>query len=102
MKAVILTAGSGRRMRPLTDHQHKTLISIQGRSVIQWIVDALLEHGIDQIHVVTGHQAGELKAHLDQVYPSLPIAYIHNKRYAETNNIHSLALALENMDLAAT
>lgn len=99
MKAVILTAGSGRRMRPLTDHQHKTLISIQGRSVIQWIVDALLEHGIDQIHVVTGHQAGELKAHLDQVYPSLPIAYIHNKRYAETNNIHSLALALENMDL---
>ena len=99
MKAVILTAGSGRRMRPLTDHQHKTLLSIQGRSVIQWIIDALLEHGIDQIHMVTGHQAEELKAHLAQAYPTLPIAYIHNERYAETNNIHSLALALEHMEL---
>ena len=99
MKAVILTAGSGRRMRPLTDDHHKTLISFQGRSVIQWIIDALLEHGINQIYIVTGHQADALRTHLDRQYPSLPIAYIHNERYAETNNIHSLALALESIEL---
>ena len=99
MKAIILTAGSGRRMRPLTDTTHKTLIEIKGKTVIQWIVDALLENGITDLLIVTGHQAEALKAHLAQVYPALKIIYVHNERYAETNNIYSLSLALDKIIL---
>lgn len=95
MKAIILTAGFGKRMRPLTGTTHKTLLKIQDRTVIQWIVDALLENGINDIVVITGYQAEELQAHLADVYPALQITYIHNERYALTNNICSMALALE-------
>ncbi len=95
MKAIILTAGFGKRMRPLTGTTHKTLLKIQDRTVIQWIVDALLENGINDIVVITGYQAEELRAHLAEAYPALRITYIHNERYARTNNICSMALALE-------
>jgi histidinol-phosphate/aromatic aminotransferase/cobyric acid decarboxylase-like protein/choline kinase len=94
MKAVILAAGFGRRMRPLSDTTHKTLLKVGGRTVIQWIVDALLENGVDQLVVVTGYRAQDLRSHLDAVYPGLAVTYIHNDRYARTNNIYSMALAL--------
>ncbi|MCP4404774.1 MAG: hypothetical protein GY801_46680 [bacterium] len=46
MKAIILAAGAGRWMQPLTYHPHKTLLQIHKRAVIQWIIDALLEHRV--------------------------------------------------------
>ena len=95
LKAIILTAGCGRRMRPLTDACHKTLLEVRGRTVIQWILDGLLENGITDIVIVTGHQAAALKSFLAERYPAFQITYVHNERYAQTNNIYSMALALE-------
>jgi choline kinase len=97
MKAIILTAGFGNRMRPLTGTTHKTLLKIQDRTVIQWIVDALLENSVTDIVIVTGYHANALQSHLAQAYPALQITYIHNERYAQTNNIYSMALALEHV-----
>jgi histidinol-phosphate/aromatic aminotransferase/cobyric acid decarboxylase-like protein/choline kinase len=99
MKAIILAAGLGKRMRPLSDATHKTLLQVGGRTVIQWIVDALLENGIDQLAVVTGYRAEELRDYLNAAYPGLAIAYIHNDRYARTNNIYSMSLALDGIDI---
>src|SRR5262249_3655963 len=42
VKAIVLAAGYGRRMRPLTEHTHKTLLEVGGRTVIRWLVDSLL------------------------------------------------------------
>lgn len=95
MRAIVLAAGFGRRMQPLSLAAHKTLIPIAGRPMIEWIVDALLAHGIDHITVVTGYRADDLTTHLSRTYPLARIEYIHNARYAETNNIYSMALALE-------
>jgi len=97
MKAIILAAGFGRRMRPLTDATHKTLLEVGGRTVIQWIVDALLENGVRELIVVTGYRAEQLREHLAAVYPGLKIDYVHNERYARTNNIYSMALGLNGM-----
>ncbi|HEX4230547.1 MAG TPA: aminotransferase class I/II-fold pyridoxal phosphate-dependent enzyme [Bryobacteraceae bacterium] len=99
MKAIILAAGFGKRMRPLTDSIHKTMLMVGGRTVIQWIVDSLLENGISELVVVTGYRADELKRYLSDAYPDLSIRYVHNARYAETNNISSMALALNSIDL---
>jgi histidinol-phosphate/aromatic aminotransferase/cobyric acid decarboxylase-like protein/choline kinase len=99
MKAIILAAGFGKRMRPLSDVTHKTLLQVGGRTVIQWIIDALLENGVNDLVVVTGYRAESLRDYLDAVYPSLSITYIHNDRYARTNNIYSMALALDGITI---
>lgn len=99
MKAIILTAGYGRRMRPLTDTNHKTLLKIAGVPIINRIIDVLLECNIRDIVIVTGYLKEKMEAHLNNAYPSINISYIHNERYAETNNIYSLALAIEHVTI---
>src|SRR5262249_10575771 len=96
---IVLAAGYGRRMRPLTEHTHKTLLEVGGRTVIRWLVDSLLENGVHDMTVVTGYRARGVEAHLASVYPGLPVRFVHNPRLAETNNSLSLALAFEHVPL---
>jgi histidinol-phosphate/aromatic aminotransferase/cobyric acid decarboxylase-like protein/choline kinase len=95
MKAIILAAGYGNRMRPLTDNLHKTLLSVNGKTIIGGIVDGLVDNGVRDIVVVTGYRDKELSGRLAAAYPYLSIQYVHNERYRETNNIYSMALAFE-------
>jgi choline kinase len=95
MKAIILAAGYGKRMRPLTYNNHKTLFKVAGKSIIERIIDALSECNITEIYIVCGWFAEELKDFLNKKYPAFSINYIHNKYYASTNNIYSLSMALE-------
>ncbi|HYA16853.1 MAG TPA: NTP transferase domain-containing protein, partial [Bryobacteraceae bacterium] len=99
MKAIILAAGYGRRMRPLTDRTHKTLLEVSGRTIIGRIMDCLIEEQIRETVVVTGYRAEELETWLRANYPGYRFQFVHNLRYAETNNIHSLALAFEHTAL---
>lgn len=99
MKVIILTAGYGKRMRPLTNQTHKTLLDISGKTVIQRIIDALIPFNLTDITIVTGYCEAEIKAYLTKTYPTLDIHYIHNERYRETNNIYSMSLALQNMSV---
>lgn len=60
MKAIILAAGYATRLRPLTEHTAKPLLSIGGRPMIDAICDKIVEVGeVDQIHVVTNHRFAE-------------------------------------------
>ena len=95
MKAIILAAGYGNRMRPLTDTTHKTLLKVNGRSIIERIIDGLCDNEINDIVIVTGYRADELKAYLINKYPEISFAFVHNSRYRETNNIYSMALAFD-------
>jgi len=99
MKALILAAGYGNRMRPLTDSTHKTLLRVGGQTLIGRIVDSLRAHDITDIVVVTGHLAEDLEGALTAAYPDLRFTFVRNLRYRETNNIYSLALAFEHIDL---
>ena len=99
MKALILAAGYGNRMRPLTDTTHKTLLRVGGKTLIGRIIDGLAEHGITDVVVVTGHLAEDLEGALTAAYPDLRFTFVRNLRYRETNNIYSLALAFESIAL---
>lgn len=99
MRAVILAAGYGRRMRPLTDHTHKTLLTVAGKTIIGRIIEGLIENGVRETAVVTGYRADELTGYLRGAFPDYHFHFIHNARYRETNNIHSLALAFEQLPL---
>ncbi len=99
MKAIILTAGFGRRMKPLTDYNHKTLLSVGNEVIINRIIDSCVECGIKDYVIVTGYMSSELQEHINSQFKDQSFQYIHNDQYASTNNIFSLALAFENMEI---
>lgn len=101
MHAVILAAGCGRRMLPLTSTCHKGLLPIGDTTPLDRIVDELDSIGAATITVVTGHRADEVEQHLRTGHPGAPLRFIFNARYASTNNIVSLALALAQVEAGA-
>lgn len=90
MKAVILAAGLGSRLRPITNEVPKCMVPVNGIRIIDKQIDNLLVNGIDNIYVVDGYKAKILATHLKETYPQVHI--ISNPRYAETNNMYSLFL----------
>jgi len=99
MKAIILAAGSGRRMRPLSEREHKTLLRIGSKTIIARIVDGLIENGIHRIVIGTGYMAERLESYLIRKYPTIDFTFINNSRFNETNNIHTLALIFSTIEI---
>lgn len=95
MIAIILAAGYGNRMRPLTDRRHKTLLTVAGREILARIFEGLIENGINRFVIVTGYRAAEVENFLQDKYPKVSLTFVQNERYRETNNIYSMALAFE-------
>ena len=76
MKAMILAAGRGERMRPLTDHTPKPLLDVGGRPLIEWHLAALAAAGIGEVVINLGWLGEKLRAHLgDGRRFGLAIAY---------------------------
>ncbi len=63
MKALVLTAGEGQRLRPITTNRSKSMLMIAGRPVLQYIIDSLVENDIYDIVIVVGHGREELIDH---------------------------------------
>lgn len=93
MKAVILAAGIASRLRPLTNDCPKCLLKIGDRNLLQRSMDGLIKNGIAEFVVVTGYLHEQIEDFLKRLYPEVSITFIHNERYAMTNNIYSLWLA---------
>ena len=93
MKAVILAAGIASRLRPLTNTCPKCLLEIGDRCLLARAIDGLIENGINEFVIVTGYLHEQIEAFLRHHYQSVSITFIHNHRYASTNNIYSLWLA---------
>ena len=55
MKAIIVAAGMGRRLSPYTDDRPKTLVEVNGRSILARQVDAYRAAGVDDIYIVRGY-----------------------------------------------
>lgn len=98
MRAIILAAGLGRRMMPLSERTHKTLLTIGGQPIIDRLIGGLQENGITRITMVTGYRADELEAHVLRQFPDLDFSFVRNDLYESTNNIHSLALAFDQIE----
>jgi len=69
MQAIILAAGFGNRMKPLTENLHKTLIEVNEKTLLARTVDLLIQHRINRLVVVTGYRDEEIINYLDTNYP---------------------------------
>ncbi len=93
MKCLILAAGIGKRLRPLTAKTPKCLLPIGGRTLIERTIDAVLAHGIREIAIVTGFEEKKVRAKISRAFPHKQVSFIHNPRFRVTNNAYSLLLA---------
>ncbi len=91
-RAIIMAAGKGERMRPLTLNVPKPLVRVNGQRMIDSVVSALHQNGIFEIYVVIGYKK-ELFSCLKQEYPGLQL--IENPDWESCNNISSLYAARE-------
>ena len=88
-RAILLAAGFGSRMIPITLNTPKPLVLVHGKRIIETILDALLKVGIEEIYIVRGY-LGEQFDVLLKKYPSITL--IDNPMYNETNNLSSAYL----------
>ena len=72
--AMLLAAGRGERMRPLTDATPKPLLAVQGRALLDWHVAALQRDGVQQLVVNTAWLGAQIPAHLNAAWPDLAAA----------------------------
>lgn len=96
MKAIILAAGIGMRMRPLTDDRPKAMLHISGQTIIGRMLDLLQAEGVSDICIVTGYLHEQIERFVSEKYSGLAVTYVFNAAYRKTNNIYSLHLAFEN------
>lgn len=88
MRAILLAAGMGTRLRPLTLETPKPLIKINGESIIERQIKYLKEIGINEIIVVTGY----LKEKFNFLKDKYGVKIIHNDKYDVYNNIYTMYL----------
>ena len=94
-RAIIMAAGYGSRMRPVTDAVPKPLIPVRGVRILDTQIAALHENGIYEIYVVTGHLR-ECFRGLEAQYPGVKV--LHNPDYEKGNNITSMYYARACLD----
>jgi len=98
-KAIILSAGQGSRLLPLTADQPKCLIDFSGKSLIAWQIEALVANGIERIAVVTGFRDAELDAVLAAIpQQGFSIGSLFNPFYKVADNLGSCWVAREQID----
>ncbi|MEI7611266.1 MAG: phosphocholine cytidylyltransferase family protein [Betaproteobacteria bacterium] len=85
MKAIILAAGRGSRLKNLTDDCPKCLVTLRGKPLLDWQLEALRQAGISEIAIVTGYKR--------ELLGDRGLIEFHNPRWEETNMVSSLACA---------
>ena len=97
-KAIILSAGQGKRLLPLTADQPKCLIRLGKRTLLGWQVESLVMAGIREIVVVIGFEAAKVEAELMRLArPGLILRAVYNPFYSVADNLGSVFLARPEM-----
>jgi choline kinase len=96
VKSVILAAGVARRLAPLTDHTHKCLLPVGGRSLLDRMLDALSAAGVDEAVLVLGHCEDQVRRAAGPARGAMRIGYVVNPDY-QKGSILSLLCARDTL-----
>jgi len=97
LKAIILAAGQGRRLLPLTSNLAKCCLPLHGRSILEWQLSQIEKCDIDEVIVVTGF-ANEMVDAIVEKVKGIKVRTLHNPMYAHTDNLGTCWEARFEMD----
>ena len=83
MQCVILAAGKGTRLRPLTENTPKPLVEVAGKPLLDHIIEAL-PTAVDELIIVTGYLGDKIKAYYGTEYLGRKITYVHQEEQKGT------------------
>jgi len=95
MKAIILAAGVGSRIRPLTDNCPKSLLKVGGKTILEMMLSHIQHCGITDVIFVLGYLQNQIRNYVKTAFPKLDVTYVVNENFATTNTGYSLMLALQ-------
>src|SRR4051794_18805316 len=99
MKAIILSAGQGRRLLPLTEKRPKCLVPLAGRTLLEWQLRNLAAAGLEEAVVVTGFGADQIESALRTMQlQGLSVRTLYNPFYAVADNLGSCWAARTEME----
>jgi len=96
MKAVVLAAGEGTRLRPLTEDKPKGMVEVAGNPILTHCFDQLVELGADELVVVVGYRKEDIIDHYGDAYEGIPITYAHQRE--QKGLAHALLTVEEHID----
>ena len=91
--ALLLAAGTGSRLYPLTQSSPKCLTLVNDKSILERLLNNLKNQGFKRLVIVTGHEKDCIMDYLGEKSGDITIEYIHSPLYKSTNNIYSLWMA---------
>ncbi|UXY15805.1 phosphocholine cytidylyltransferase family protein [Chitiniphilus purpureus] len=101
--AIVLAAGLGTRLAPLTDEVPKCLTEFYGRPLLGYTFDALLAQKVEHIVMVVGHQAGQIHKYIESNFPTANVTFVSNAEYARSGTVvsmmHGLTVVPANHDV---
>lgn len=93
MKAIVLAAGVGSRVRPLTDHAPKSLLKVGDKTILERMISNIEAVGIKDILIITGYLEEQIKEFIQEKFSHLNISFLKNDKYSSTNTGYSLMMA---------
>ncbi len=96
MKAVVLAAGKGTRLQPLTNDKPKGLVEVNGKPIITHCLQQLAELGADEFIVVVGYRKEDIISYYDDEFDGIPITYAHQRE--QKGLAHALLTVEEHID----
>jgi len=91
MDAVILAAGEGTRLRPLTSTRPKPMLPVGGKTILEWGLEALATGGVDKAVIVVGYKKEVISDFFGKEYAGIKIEYVEQKEQLGTAHAVSMA-----------
>ncbi|WP_440764300.1 sugar phosphate nucleotidyltransferase [Natronorubrum sp. DTA7] len=89
--AIVLAAGEGKRLRPLTEHRPKPMLPAATDPILAHVFDALIAAGIAELTVVVGYGRNRVQSHFGSTYRDVPVTYVTQEK--QLGSGHALAAA---------
>ncbi|ELY67281.1 sugar phosphate nucleotidyltransferase [Natrinema versiforme] len=94
--AIVLAAGEGNRLRPLTRYRPKPMLPAGTKPILEHVFDALVDAGIDELVAVVGYRSTRVQSHFGPTYRNVPITYVSQEKQLGTG--HALLAAESAVD----
>ncbi|MGA0604754.1 NTP transferase domain-containing protein [Phenylobacterium sp. VNQ135] len=97
-RAIILSAGQGKRLLPLTETRPKCLVELSGKTLLAWQLQRLEAAGVEEVVIVTGFRADAVAAEIERLDLKLAVRLAFNPFYSVADNLASVWIVRELFD----